>query len=149
MIARPLELASHLRPAPRNFDPFFYVNVGLLALFFVFFGSAFVLGPAIGLDFQLPEIAGASRNGAPFTHNITVVNAGQIFAGDGTRTVPELRSWLQEKARTVKQPSLIIFADREVPVALIADITADAKAAGFVDVLAAVNSTKPGPGGEK
>ena len=32
MITRPLDLASKLRPEPRNFDWLFFVNAGLLSL---------------------------------------------------------------------------------------------------------------------
>jgi biopolymer transport protein ExbD len=148
MITRPLELAAQLRPVPRNFDALFYVNVGLLALFFVLFGSAFVLSPSVGIDFQLPQAAGANRNQAPFTHRITVVSAGQIFAGDGVRSLPEVRKWLQEKARSVKRPSLLIIAGSDVALSLVADITGEATAAGFVQVQVSAiepNSGAPSP----
>ena len=45
MITQPLELDKHLRPPPRSFDVFFYVNVGVLALFLTLFTSKFVLAP--------------------------------------------------------------------------------------------------------
>ena len=59
MITRPLDLAAKLRPEPRRFDALFYVNVGVLALFFLVFGSRFVLAPGLGLDFKLPEMPAA------------------------------------------------------------------------------------------
>jgi hypothetical protein len=43
VITQPLELDKHLRPPPRSFDVFFYVNVGVLALFLTLFASKFVL----------------------------------------------------------------------------------------------------------
>ena len=55
MITRPLDLASKLRPEPRSLDALFYVNVGVLALFFTMLGSRFVLAPGLGVDFQLPK----------------------------------------------------------------------------------------------
>ena len=60
MITRPLDLASRLRPPPRNFDVFFYVNLGLMVLAFTVLGSRFVLAPGFGVDFQLPEMQGVS-----------------------------------------------------------------------------------------
>lgn len=136
MITRPLELAAALRPMPRNFDTLFYVNVGLLVLFFMLFGSAFVLGPGVGVDFQLPEAAGANANRTPFTHRITI-HGGQIFTDDSRRDIPELRQWLRDKARTAQQPSLQIQADATVPLSVIVEITGEAKAAGFVHVQSA------------
>lgn len=144
MITRPLELAAQLRPVPRNFDALFYVNVGLLALFFVLFGSAFVLSPSVGISFQLPQAAGANRNQTPFTDRITVVSAGQILVGDGIRSLPELRKWLQEKARSVKRPSLLIIVERDVAHSLVVDITGEANAAGFVHVQ--VSAIEPNSG---
>lgn len=61
MIVRPLDLASRLRPEPRDFDALFYVNAGMLALFFSLFGSRFVIAPGLELDFQVPVVAGAGR----------------------------------------------------------------------------------------
>ena len=53
MITRPLDLAAKMRAEPRSFDALFYVNVGVLALFFLVFGSRFVLAPGLGVDFKL------------------------------------------------------------------------------------------------
>ena len=56
MITRPLELSSRLRPEPRTFDWVFYVNGGLIVLFFSLFGSQFVLAPGLGdLERGSPE----------------------------------------------------------------------------------------------
>lgn len=131
MITRPLELAAQMRQPPRSFDALFYVNVGLLVLFFTLFGSAFVIGPGVGVDFELPQAAGAARNQIPFTHTVTVVNAGLIFADDGRRTLDELRQWLRVQAQTAKDPSLQIMADVHVPASLLLTISGDARAAGF------------------
>ncbi|HEY8931687.1 MAG TPA: hypothetical protein VIM44_00065, partial [Rariglobus sp.] len=56
MITRPLNLSARLRPPPRGFEFLFYVNGGLIALFFVLFGSRFVLSPGLGLDFSVPSM---------------------------------------------------------------------------------------------
>ena len=79
MITRPLDLASRLRPPPRNFDAWFYVNAGLLVLFFYWFGSRFILAPGLGVNFQLPRIAGARAGAAPATHHITVLGMITTF----------------------------------------------------------------------
>ena len=95
MITRPLDLASRLRSAPRNFDALFYVNVGALALFFAMFGSRFVLAPGLGLDFRMPVLAGAMAGAATTQRVVSVLPSGQIFAADGLLNMAQLREWLQ------------------------------------------------------
>ena len=98
MIARPLDLATRLRPPPQGTNALHYVNVGLLGLFFLVFGSRFVLAPGLGVDFQLPELAGARSGGAQPTHVISVLRSGQIFSQDGLVDLGQLRDWLQARA---------------------------------------------------
>ena len=90
MITRPLDLAAKLRAQPRNLDALFYVNVGMLVLFFFVFGSRFVLAPGLGVDFELPKLPGAVSNAVTTTSTISVKNSGQIFA-DGLLSLPQLR----------------------------------------------------------
>ena len=94
MITRPLDLASRLRPEPRNFDWLFFVNGGLIVLFFTLFGSRFVLAPGVAV---LPAIAGANAGARATTHQISVVSANQIFAGDGWRDLKQLDEGLYER----------------------------------------------------
>jgi len=62
MITRPLDLASKLRPPPRDFDFVFLVNGGLIVMFFMLFGSRFVLAPGLGVDFIMPEMPGGGAH---------------------------------------------------------------------------------------
>jgi biopolymer transport protein ExbD len=137
MITRPLDLSSRLRPAARGFDWLFLVNVGLLALFFAIFGSRFVLAPGLGIDFRLPQIAGASASARPTTHVISIINSGQIFTHDGLRKMSELGAWLQAQAAGTSAPLLLVRADAQVAVAVLADVASAARLAGF-DVIWAV-----------
>lgn len=136
MITRPLDLASRLRPDPRNFDWLFYVNAGLIGLFFAVFGSSFVLAPGMGLDFRLPQAAGATAAAAVPTTVVSVTDSGQIFA-DGLRTIDQLGEWLRQEAAKTREPVLIVRASREVRVSLLAEIANAAAAAGFKRVLSA------------
>jgi biopolymer transport protein ExbD len=136
MITRPLDLASKLSPPPRSFDVFFYVNVGLLALFFSVFGSRFVLAPGLGVEFQLPRMAGAEAGARQTTHVISVLPSGQIFAGDGLMNLPQLREWLKTQAGTVPHPVLLVRASAGVTGASLTEITSAARGAGFGVVLA-------------
>ena len=131
MITRPLDLASRLRPEPRSFDGWFFVNAGLIALFFVFFGSPFVLAPALGVDFRLPEVAGATADARPATHHVNITNSGQIFVRDGLKTMEQLREWLRVRATTVKEPVLLVLASEGVPTRLSFEIASAGREAGF------------------
>jgi biopolymer transport protein ExbD len=134
MITRPLDLASRLRPEPRSFDFLFFVNGGLIVLFFFFFGSRFVLAPGLGVDFQLPEVAGALRGAAQTTHRITVKPSGLIFMEDGPTDLEGLGKWLKAEAKKTRQASLLIIASKDVPNGKIVEIASMANAAGFVKV---------------
>ena len=130
MITRPLELASRLRPEPRNFDALFYLNVGVLVLFFLVFGSRFVLAPGLGVDFQLPVMPGALAGAVTTTSTISVKNSGQILA-DGLLSMAQLREWLKAEARQNKRPSLLVRMSAGVPVSVQNEIVSAAREAGF------------------
>jgi biopolymer transport protein ExbD len=149
MITRPLDLASRMRSPPRSLDWLYFVNAGLIALFFVLFGSRFVLAPGLGVDFRLPEVAGGNLHASPTTHVISVGHSGQILTNDGLRSLEELRTWLKEQARTVAEPSLLVRVDRDVTTAVFAEISGAAHAAGFSVMVAAgeppVSASKRAP----
>jgi biopolymer transport protein ExbD len=130
MITRPLDLAARLRPEPRNFDALAYVNVGLLAVFFLVFGSRFVLAPGLGVDFKLPEMPGAKAGAVTTTSTISVKNSGQILA-DGLLSLPQLREWLKIQAHKTRHPSLLVRMSAGVPVSVQNEIVSAAREAGF------------------
>lgn len=135
MITRPLDLGARLRPEPRSFDFLFYVNVGLLGLFFALFGSRFVLAPGVGVDFRLPTVAGANTNSIRATQVITVMSSGQIFTEHGPRRIEELEGWLAQQAKGSSEPMLLVRGDAEVPTSVLAAIASAAKRAGYLEVL--------------
>jgi len=135
MITRPLEIASRLQAEPRNFDFLFYVNGGLIVLFFMLFGSRFVLAPGMGL--VLPEVAGARAAAAATTCYISVKDSGQIYTGYGMLSSAELQVWLNARARESRQPSLLIRASRHVATNRLTEICSMAYKSGFVSVILA------------
>ena len=137
MITRPLDLASKLRPAPRNFDWLFVANAGLLVLFFSVFGSRFILAPWIGVAFRLPAVAGANAAARPPTHVINVIDSGQIFTADGPQKLEAIGGWLRAQAAGTTAPLLLIRADRRVPASVITDIASAAAETKFEVLLAA------------
>ena len=143
MITRPLDLASKLRPEPRNFDWLFFVNAGLLVVFFVLFGSRFVLAPGLGVDFRLPTVLGADASARAPTHVVSVVNSGQIYTTDGLRKLSELKEWLAQNAKGTRSPLLLVRGSAGVPMSVLADISSAAAATGF-DVLWAASEPEVG-----
>lgn len=147
MITRPLDLASRLSPGPRSFDFLFYVNAGLLALFFALFGSRFVLAPGLGVDFRLPQAAGARAGATGTTCYISVLRSGQILTDSGLVSIAALPDWLKARAQKDQRPVLLIRPSDSVPLADIARICSLAVTAGFVQTQVALEEAAPAPPG--
>jgi len=131
MITHPLDLASRLRPPPRSFDLLFLLNGGLIVLFFFLFGSRFVLAPGLGVDFKLPQMAGANEGATIATVVISVPRSNMVLAEDGMLNYVQLRGWLQQRARQEKGLGLLVRADRSVPLEDLGVIAEMARTAGF------------------
>jgi biopolymer transport protein ExbD len=144
MITRPLDLASKLRPPPRNLDALFFVNAGLLVLFFSLFGSQFVLAPGLGVDFRLPKVEGATAHARASTHSITVLGSGQILTPNGNEKLDGLARWLEAEAKKTSNPLLLVRMSEGMSTALLADITSVARRAGF-EVVMAADEPAPAP----
>jgi biopolymer transport protein ExbD len=149
MITRPLDLASRLSPEPRSFDFLFFVNVGLLALFFALFGSRFVLAPGLGVAFRLPQAAGARAGAVGTTCYISVLRSGQILTDNGLLSSLALPDWLKARTERDRQPVLLIRSSEGVPMEDIARICSLAVAAGFVQTQIAAEEAAPQPPDER
>ncbi len=135
MIARPLDLASILRRQPRSFDWVFFVNFGLIALFFILFGSRFVLSPALavdGEDLRLSKVPEETAGLVAAKFAVSVKANGQIFVDpNGLVNDEQLRVWLSERAKRSPGAYLIIYPDKAVPFDDVARISVAAKEAGL------------------
>lgn len=131
MITHPLDLASKLRPPPRSFDVVFLVNGALIVVFFMIFGSRFVLAPGLGVDFRLPQMTGALEGAAPATVVISLRRSNMVLVEDGMLNYAQLRVWLQRRARHEKGLMLLVRADQAVPLADLGIIAEMATQAGF------------------
>lgn len=148
MITRPLELAPRLRPEPRSFDWLFYVNGGLIVLFFSLFGSRFVLAPGLGVDFRVPTMPGARAGAVQTTHRVSVVRSDLIIVdSEGPIKMPRLRAWLEGEAKKTKQASLLVLIGAGVPITVFTDISSAAYAAGFSHVQMGAQEPNVPPGG--
>ncbi len=135
MIARPLDLASRLRPPPHGTGSLHYVNVILLVLFFSLLGSRFVLSPGLGVDFELPTLDGARAGAVQTPFYINVLRSGQIFTDDGLVDMGQLHDWLKARAAHDARPTLLIRASSEVSLSELVEIQGAAREAGFGRVL--------------
>jgi biopolymer transport protein ExbD len=131
MITRPLELAARLRPPPRNLDALFLVNGALLGLFFVVFGSRFVLAPGLGVDFRLPTLAGAVDGAAATMVVISLPRSDMVLVEDSRLNYAQLRGWLEKRGAREKGLALLVRADRRVPLEDMGKIAEMAGRAGF------------------
>ena len=140
MITHPLDLASQLRRAPRNFDWVFYVNFALIALFFVLFGSRFVLSPALavdGADIQLSTVPEGTVALTASTLVISVKSNGQIFVDpNGLVSEEQLRVWLAGRAKRSPGATVLIRPDQAVRFEEVAKITMAAKEVGLFPTIA-------------
>ena len=137
MITRPLDLASRLQPEPRTFDAFFFVNVGLVTLFFTLAGSRFVVSPGI----ELPVVSGARASGIRATTVLKVRASGQLLTDGGLLPDTRLTLWLEAEAKAGPGPVLLIEADRRAATGEITHIEALARHAGFLRVLLAIDES--------
>lgn len=144
MITRPLDLASRLRPPPRSWDALFWVNLGLLGLFFGLFGSRFVLSPGIPLaneSFGLPRSGSAVATAALTSVVISLPRPGMALTDDGLYGYAGLRPWMNKKAATASGGlRLLIQADATVPMQDLVELHDMARQAGFEAVQLATQS---------
>lgn len=143
MIARPLDLASRLKEAPRDWDCLFFVNLGLLALFFLLFGSRFVLAPGLGSDFRMPQSPMARAGASITTHVISLKRGGLVYTHLGQQNLIQFKQWLAVAAKEVREPVLLIRADEGVEMRDLAGIYDAAAQAGFLRVIWAAEPSQP------
>lgn len=154
MITRPLDLSSRLRPGPRGLDALFYVNVGALAVFFLVFGSRFVLAPGLAVDFALPR-ADAAATARLTTDVVIAVPASDMAVVDGAVVdFNGLGEWLRARINgaaaagpaSAEAPRLrlLVQASGGLPARDLARIYALAANAGFAGVLVATDEAAEG-----
>jgi biopolymer transport protein ExbD len=134
MITRPLNLSSKLKPPPRGFGSLFFVNAGLIALFFVLFGSRFVLSPGLGMDFSVPVVA-AALSGAVATDVVVAVKATDMAFVEGAKVdFAGLRQYLAGRAKGRAGLRLLVQADSTLTARELTEVYDMAREAGFVSV---------------
>jgi len=128
MITQPLDLASHLRPPPRSFDVFCFVNVAVLGLFLTLFTSKFVLAP--GLTIELPVLQDAVVNAQPTGLVVNLQRDNLILFEGGRYSMDGFRQRLAEVVREKGTMRLLLRADKQASSQALGTFTAAAIAAG-------------------
>ncbi len=142
MISRPLELSSRVAAPARDWDWLFFVNGGLIVLFFFLFGSRFVLAPGLGTDFRLPTAAVSGLGASATTQVISLKAGGLIFTDSGQLSLVQLKSWLKREASTSKQPVLLVRASSDVSMEDLTRVYNAAEEAGFSRVVWAAEAPR-------
>jgi biopolymer transport protein ExbD len=137
VITGPLELASRLRKTTQGGSALFYVNVGLLALFFGLFGSRFVLSPGLGIDFALPAAGEAGTSVFAAEVVIAVPASGTALVEGQVLDFKALSAWLNTQDAKKGRRRLLVQASAALPGRDLAEIYSMAAEAGFIGVLIA------------
>lgn len=144
MITRPLDLCARLRRPPHGYEFVFYINAGLIAVFFVMFGSRFVLSPGLGMDFSVPVLP-AAMEGAMATDVVIAVKGPNLAFVDGAKVdFKGLRSHLMERGKVAAGMRLLVQADASLATRELTEIYDMAKQAGFAAVQIAAEPTAAG-----
>lgn len=128
MITQPLELDKHLRPPPRSFDVFFYVNVGVLALFLTLFTSKFVLAP--GPNFDLPVVPNPVVTAQPTGLVVNLQRDNLILFEGGRYSMDGFKQRLGEVVAAQGQTRLLLRVDKQTSAQALVTFTAVATGAG-------------------
>jgi biopolymer transport protein ExbD len=144
MITRPLDLSSKLRPPPRSYEFLFFVNAGLIVLFFGLFGSRFILSPGLGIDFSVPVVPTA-LSGAVATDVVVAVKGADLAFVEGAKVnFAGLRQYLAGRAKGQAGLRLLVQADSTLPASELTEVYDMARDAGFASVqIAAEPVAKP------
>lgn len=134
MITRPLNLSSRLKPPPRSFESLFYINGGLIVLFFVLFGSRFVLSPGLGVDFKVPVMPVAIAGAASTDVVIAIKGADMAFVEGAKVNFTGLRQYLFERAQGHPDLRLLVQADASLTTRDLTEVYDMARVAGFASV---------------
>lgn len=147
MITRPLDLSTRLRPPPRSYDYLFWVNAVLIALFFLFFGSRFVLSPGMGVarsDDMLPIVTHAVDGAVATQLRVEVAEGGKLCVDTGFVSFEKFQEWLAGQAKRHPGAVLLVQYNKNNDNELMTQITNAANEVGLRVQQAALDRAPPG-----
>lgn len=142
MVTQPLDLESHMRPAPRNLDVFFYADIAILAVFFVLMGSQFVLAP--GMPMNLPLVHGATELARPADLVVSMRGDNVVLFEGGLFPLAGFESRLAKTVKARGAETVLVRVDRQVTAQGLLDLCAAARSAGATHVQIAAEEFKEG-----
>lgn len=150
MITRPLDLQSKLSPMARSFDGLFWLNVGVVVVFFTLLGSKFVLpyGVAVGTDggSMLPAAGNLAQGVAGPTVVVSYRSESIILFEDGIYSFTDLRAQMERYIKAHPGTVVLVRINAEAPVKAFIQISELAQTLGYAGVvLAADNQEKEKP----
>jgi biopolymer transport protein ExbD len=128
VITQPFEFEKHLRPPPRSFDVFFYVNVGVLALFLTLFTSKFVLAP--GPRFELPVVPNPLETAQVADLVVNLQRDNLILFEGGRYSMDGFKQRLGEVVAAKGATRLLLRVDKQTSAQALVTFTSVATAAG-------------------
>lgn len=133
MITRPLDLSTRLRGEPRSFDYLYWINGVILALFFTFFGSRFVLSPgvAMGKSARMLVFTNSVNGAVPTQLTLQIAQGGQLYVDTGFVTFEKLQEWLAVQARQNPGATLLVLVHPSNSAELLSKITDAADSVGI------------------
>ena len=109
-------------------------------MFFLLFGSRYVLAPGLGVDFALPT-AGEAATSTLITDVVIAVPApGMVVVEGAVVDYAGLAGWLRTRVAGERRKRLLVQASASLPARDLAEIYALAADAGFSGVLIATNA---------
>ncbi|HEU5078109.1 MAG TPA: hypothetical protein VFT72_02805 [Opitutaceae bacterium] len=147
MITRPLDLSTRLRGEPRNFDYLYWINGVIIALFFTFFGSRFVLSPgvAMGKSEKMLVFTNAVSGAVPTQLTLQIAQGGQLYVDTGFVTFEKLREWLATQAKQNPGATLLVLAHPSNSAELLSKITDAAESVGIKVQLGGLDRPQESP----
>lgn len=143
MVTQPLDLQSHLRPAPRNLDVFYFADLALLGVFFLLMGSQFVLAP--GMPMSLPVMENSTDLAQPADVVVSMRGDDGILFEGGLFPLEAFQSKLAEIVAARGVETVLVRVDRQVTAQGLLDLCAAARRAGARNVQIAAEETPATP----
>ncbi|HVU17744.1 MAG TPA: biopolymer transporter ExbD [Candidatus Didemnitutus sp.] len=142
MITRPLDLQSRLSAPPRDADVFFWLNAGVVALFFGLLGARFIQGTGETMlvgggtqGFAIPQVSSVTQ--APASVVVSYRRDNMVLFEGGIFELRDLRAPLEKYAKQHPGSTLMARVDKEVSAQGLLDLCDLARQAGFAQVLLA------------
>lgn len=139
MITRPLDLESKLSPPPRDLDTMFWVNVGVVMLFFSVLGSQFVLASGELVQvMELPRISSPSQGATSVV--VSYRRDNMVLFEGGIYTLGDLQPRMEQYVKEHPGAVMLVRFDQAVSLQGFMDLCDLARKAGFANVLLATET---------